>query len=225
MLGFHLRREQNPKRQAEERAMAAQAHCAMTNSLPDEELMLQVREGVGEMLAVLFDRYQTPLFNFYCRQIGDRAACEDLVQDVFFRVLKYRQSYRPGTPFRAWIYQIARNARLDYARKHPDAVPFEPEMSPAVIPIDSLETQQHSALLQHALQMLPDEKREILLLSRFQELKHEEIAAMLGCEVGAVKVRVHRALRELRKVFESLTGTPVTKRTLPVPEHDKGGLQ
>jgi RNA polymerase sigma-70 factor (ECF subfamily) len=225
MLSFHLRRNKIQDGQAEERAMAAQAHCAMTNSLPDEELMLQVREGVGEMLAVLFDRYQTPLFNFYCRQIGDRAASEDLVQDVFFRILKYRQSYRPGTPFRAWMYQIARNARLDYARKHPDALPFEPEMSPAVIPIDSLESQQHSALLQQALGMLPEEKREILLLSRFQELKHEEIAAMLGCEVGAVKVRVHRALRELRKTFESLVGTPAHKRMSSVPEHDKGGLQ
>jgi RNA polymerase sigma-70 factor (ECF subfamily) len=205
--------------------MAAQAHCAMTNSLPDEELMLQVREGVGEMLAVLFDRYQTPLFNFYSRQTGDRAASEDLVQDVFFRILKYRQSYRPGTPFRAWMYQIARNARLDYARKHPVAVEFQAEMSPAVIPIDSLEAQQQTALLQHALHMLPDDKREILLLSRFQELKHEEIAIMLGCEVGAVKVRVHRALRELRKIFESLAGTPAKKQTFPVSDYDKGGLQ
>jgi RNA polymerase sigma-70 factor (ECF subfamily) len=205
--------------------MAAQAHCAMTNSLPDEELMLQVREGVGEMLAVLFDRYQTPLFNFYSRQTGDRAASEDLVQDVFFRILKYRQTYRPGTPFRAWMYQIARNARLDYARKHPDAVEFQAEMSPAVIPIDSLEAQQQTALLQHALHMLPDDKREILLLSRFQELKHEEIAIMLGCEVGAVKVRVHRALRELRKIFETLAGTPAKKQAFPVSDYDKGGLQ
>ena len=58
-------------------APEAHAHRAMTNSLPDEDLMLQVREGVGEMLGVLFDRYQSPLFNFYCRLTGDRTASED----------------------------------------------------------------------------------------------------------------------------------------------------
>lgn len=195
------------------------AHRAMTNSLPDEELMLQVREGVGETLAILFERYQVPLFNFYCRLTGNRGASEDLVQDVFFRILKYRHSYRPGTPFRAWIYQIARNVRQDYHRKHPDSLPFEPEMSPAMIPIDSAENEQQAALLRKALLMLPEEKREVLLLSRFQELKYEEIGRLLECEVGTVKVRVHRALRELRTIFEKLS---TRKRNAPEWDGEKG---
>ena len=197
------------------------AHRAMTNTLPDEELMLQVREGVGEMLAVLFDRYQSPLFNFYRRLTGDRAVSEDLVQDVFFRILKYRQSYKPGTPFRAWMYQIARNARLDHIRKHPEALEFEPEMSPAVLLNDSAESEQQSALLHKALLMLSDEKREVLVLSRFQELKYEEIAHMLDCEVGTVKVRIHRALRELRAIFERLSSGKSTSS----PGGEKGSLQ
>ena len=89
----------------------------MTKWVPDEALMLQVREGASESLGVLFDRYQKPLFNFYSKMTGNRTVSEDLVQEVFLRVLKYRQSYKPGTPFRAWIYQIARNARLDQLRK------------------------------------------------------------------------------------------------------------
>ncbi|MBV9144584.1 MAG: RNA polymerase sigma factor [Acidobacteria bacterium] len=182
-----------------------EAFLPMNNSLPDEDLMLQVRDGVGEMLGTLFDRYQVPLFNFYCRLTGDRIVSEDLVQDVFFRILKYRQTYRPGTPFRAWMYQIARNVRQDYHRKHPESLPYEPEMSPAVTSRDSVETAQQTALLQKALLMLPDDKREVLVMSRFQELKHEEIACLLECEVGTVKVRIHRALRELRSVFEKLT--------------------
>jgi len=196
-----------------------EAHRAMTNSLPDEDLMLQVREGVGEMLGVLFDRYQSPLFNFYCRLTGDRTASEDLVQDVFFRILKYRQSYRPGTPFRAWMYQIARNARQDYHRKHPQSLEFEPEMSPAVITIDSAEQEQQAALLHRALLMLPEEKREVLVLSRFQELKYEEIARLLDCEVGTVKVRIHRALRDLRGVFEKLSSGKARR-----PDADEKGI-
>ena len=62
--------------------------------------MLQVRNGESEMLGVLFDRYQAPLFNFYTRLMGDRGASEDLVQEVFLRILRYRASYQPGTAFR-----------------------------------------------------------------------------------------------------------------------------
>ena len=174
----------------------------MANSLPDEELMSQVRNGVGEMLGVLFDRYQKPLFNFYYRLTGNRTLSEDLVQEVFFRILKYRQSYRSGTPFRAWIYQIARNARVDHLRKQRLEVSWEMELEPAVHPADSAQQKQETELLYRALQQMPEEKKEVLVLSRFQGLKYDEIAQLLGCEVGTVKTRVHRALQELRRLFE-----------------------
>ena len=179
---------------------------------PDEDLMLQVRDGAGEMLAVLFDRYQTPLFNFYSKLTGDRALSEDLVQEVFLRILKYRQSYRPGTPFRAWVYQIARNARIDHFRKFSREKAFEPEMLPPVFPADSAQEHQEVELLQLALQQLPEEKREILLLCRFQELKYEEIAALLGCELNTVRSRIHRALQDLRKAFQRLTQDSLLRR-------------
>lgn len=180
----------------------------MPNSLTDEELMLDVRNGVGEMLSVLFQRYQTPLFNFFLRLTGDRAASEDLVQELFYRVLKYRQSYRPGTPFRAWVYQIARNVRVDWAKKRRPEQELEPEMGPTVIPMDLVEQRQESELLRRALLKLSDEKREVLVLSRFQELKYEEIAQALDCEIGTVKVRVHRALQDLREIFSELNARP-----------------
>src|SRR5207253_10683098 len=128
---------------------------------PDEDLMLQVRDGAGEMLDVLFDRYQTPLFNFYSKLTGDRTLSEDLVQEVFLRILKYRQSYRPGTPFRAWTYQIARNARVDHFRKFPRQTALEPEMLPPVAPSDSAQEQQEVELLRRAPRMLPADKREM----------------------------------------------------------------
>ena len=86
-------------------------------SVPDEDVMLQVRNGEVEMLGVLFDRYQAPLFNFYSKMTQDRTVSEDLVQEVFLRILRYRQTYRPNTTFRTWMYQIARNTRLDQVRK------------------------------------------------------------------------------------------------------------
>ncbi len=178
----------------------------MSNSMSDEELMAQVRHGVGEMLGVLFERYQLPLFNFYLKLTGDRTLSEDLVQEVFFRMLKYRQSYRPETPFRAWMYQIARNARVDHLRRRRPETSWEPEMSPAVAPTDTAQQSQEAALLYRALMRLEEGKREVLVLSRFQDLKYEEIAQLLGCEVGTVKTRVHRALQELRGIFHQLQG-------------------
>lgn len=193
----------------------------MNKWVSDEELMAQVRNGVSERLGVLFDRYQTPLFNFYYRLTGSRPLSEDLVQEVFLRILKYRHSYNPGNPFRPWIYRIARNARTDHARKQQPETEWTPEMSPPVVPIDSAQKQQEAALLHRALLQLPEEKREVLILSRLQELKHEEIAGLLGCEVGTVKVRVHRALQELKHTYQQLQNANPAQpgRAGQVPPH------
>ena len=176
----------------------------MNNTLADEELMFHVRNGTGEMLGVLFSRYQSPLFNFYCKLTGDRSLSEDLVQDVFFRILKYRQTYKPGTSFKTWLYQIARNARLDNFRKQRPQVEIEDSLLPSVMPRDNAQLTQETALLHRALMQLPEEKREVLVLSRFQELKYEEIAVLLGCQTNAVKVKVFRALKDLREIYQQL---------------------
>jgi RNA polymerase sigma factor (sigma-70 family) len=186
-------------------------------SVADEELMLEVRDGAGDMLGVLFDRYHRPLFNFYAKLMGDRTVSEDLVQEVFLRILRYRQTYRPGTPFRAWMYQIARNARIDHFRKNPRQTALEPGMFPPVLPRDSAQQSQETALLHRALMHLPEEKREVLILSRFQELKYEEIAELLGCELGTVKTRIHRALKELRQIFRDLEQGIVPGEPGPAP--------
>jgi RNA polymerase sigma-70 factor, ECF subfamily len=207
-------REQTPQEAGESR---------MKNSLPDEELMFLVRNGVVEMLGVLFDRYHSPLFNFYCKLTGDRGVSEDLVQDVFYRILKYRKSYQSGMPFKSWMYQIARNARLDHAKRQtPDVELEDASRSTRILTFSAadpvqrdVERKQEVELLHRALMKLPEEKREVLVLSRFQELKYEEIAQMFGVEVGAIKVRVHRALGELREIFQQLEAgqAPVRRNT------------
>ena len=74
-------------------------------------------------------------------------------------------------------------------------------MEPAVVPGDSAQQQQETQMLYRALLQMPEEKKEVLILSRFQGLKYEEIAQLLGCEVNTVKTKVHRALQELRELF------------------------
>jgi RNA polymerase sigma-70 factor (ECF subfamily) len=186
-----------------EKATDGSGNNLTTKPVADEAVMLQVREGAVDMLGDLFDRYQVPLYNFYAKMTGDRVVSEDLVQEVFFRILKYRHTYRLGTPFRPWLFQIARNARIDHFRKQRPETELDPEMA-APPRVDSAQKKQETSLLHRALMQLPAEKRELLILCRFQELKYEEIARLLGCEVGTVKTRIHRALQELRVNFQEL---------------------
>lgn len=181
--------------------------------------MMLVRGGAGDMLGVLFDRYQVPLFSFYSKLTGNRAASEDLVQEVFVRILKYRRSYRPGTAFRPWIYKIARNAHADQMRRRRPEVEFQPEMEPRAPHSDSASANQQEALLHRALLELPEDKREVLLLNRFQGLPYNEIAELTGSQVGAVKVRAHRALQELREIFHRLSSSGTADRKVAGANH------
>ncbi len=176
--------------------------------------MMRVRDGEVEKLGVLYERHRTTLFNFFVRLTGSFPVSEDLVHDVFLRMLKYRHTFESGNQFTSWMYQLGRNAHFDSWRKRQHEVSLEAgamdasEGVPSPDPAPDLELRQSQevTLLRTALAGLPLESREVLVLSRFQNLKYEEIARILDCGVGAVKMRVHRALRELREKYSRLTG-------------------
>lgn len=165
--------------------------------------------GQGDLggMAILFERHHRPLFNYFVHLSGNRDQSEDLVQDVFMRMLKYRQSYKPERSFSAWMYQIARNAQIDSMQKRKFEVGIgESEFASGHSIDENLKRKQEVVLLRTALAKLPLEKRELLVLSRFQGLKYEDIAAILGIDVGAVKVRVYRAVRALGQIYFEMTG-------------------
>jgi len=176
----------------------------------DEQIMLDVRAGDVGKLEQLFDRHHRPLFHFFLHLTSSRSTAEDLVQEVFYRILKYRHTYQPETSFRAWLFQVGRNVHLDYAGRHKGEVALPDDVvefrGPDVPPDRQAQKNQEAVLLRRALATLPREKREVLIMSRFMELKHEEIASVLKCEAGTVKVRVYRALRELSDRFFALSG-------------------
>src|SRR5579863_7420762 len=84
----------------------------------DTELMVSVRDGDLVKLGVLFERHQVGLFNFFLRLTGSRQLSDDLVQEVFIRILKYRKTFRQPGEFRPWLYKLARNAVAAHFRKH-----------------------------------------------------------------------------------------------------------
>lgn len=173
----------------------------------DHELMIAVRAGEIRKLGELFERYHKPLYGFFVRLTNQPSVGEDLVQIVFYRILKYRHTYRDEGKFSAWIYHLARKVAADHFRKHASTpIPTDPtnlvEQADAdPQPSDQAATTEDVVLLRAALARLPLEHREVLVLSRLQHLEHKEIAKLMDCSVGAVKVRAHRALKELREIY------------------------
>jgi RNA polymerase sigma-70 factor, ECF subfamily len=179
----------------------------------DEELMMQVRAGDVEQLSMLFERHHSRLFGFCLGILGNRESARDLVQEVFFRLLKYRDSFRPDAPFAPWLYRLARNACIDQLRKSGREVASEPDYErpdPTPLVPEELERREELTKLQTALGRLPEDKRELLLLARSGTLSYEQIATLLGCSVGALKVRVHRSLQLLREAYAQIGSEAVS---------------
>jgi RNA polymerase sigma factor (sigma-70 family) len=178
----------------------------------DSALMELVQGGDTAQLALLFERYHVALFRYLLRMTRNRALSEDLVQEVFLRVLKYAKSYDPDCSFARWLYGMAHNAYYDSGRKIRGevAVSAVPETrSSEPVPDELFSRKQDALFLEEALQRLPEDKREVLVLSRYNSLRYEDIADILHCEIGAVKVRVYRALKELRETFHQLRGDKI----------------
>jgi RNA polymerase sigma factor (sigma-70 family) len=171
--------------------------------------MLKVKDGDVDKLGLLFERYKKPLFGFFYGLTRDAELCEDLVQNVFFRILKYRYLFRGEGDFKTWMFHIARNVNHDHFRKnkwrHKESLEnWEERLDSGESRDAQFKQDDELHVLSMAMDRLPEDKREILLLSKFQEKKYKEIGEIIGCTEGAVKVKVFRALQELKEVYQQL---------------------
>lgn len=181
----------------------------MTTNSTDESLMIAVREGAYEELETLFDRHHVALYDFFYRMTGDRAAGESLVQDVFYRTLKFRDTFRDEGRFIPWLFRIARNAHHDAIRKKEavSALEEDPKSIQRVLPAGAEGMQKDKSLaLRVALLKLPEDRRELVVFSQYQQLTPDEIAELLDIDVSAAKVGVLRAMMELRDLYRTLSG-------------------
>ncbi len=174
----------------------------------DEQIMEAVKNGDLQQAAVLFDRYHKRIFNFLARMAMDRDMAEDLTQNVFLRMIKYRGSYREGNKFMPWIYQLARNIFSDHYQagknKYTGFLDVEKMSDTRADSEESKWQDDREELLQRSMARLDEEQRELLVLTRFQHLKYEEVAAMLDTTVANIKVKVHRAISKLREHYFEL---------------------
>ncbi|NJC27596.1 RNA polymerase sigma factor [Neolewinella antarctica] len=175
----------------------------------DEDIMAAVRDGQLEKLAELYRRYRRPVYGYLVNRGNAPATAEDLLQTTFERVIKYRTSYRLERSFKSWVFTIARNAMND-RRKVDGRMPLATNVDPLSLHQVSpsaeqnwadRETEQQSKA---ALAALPDTYREVVELAWKRQLKYAEIATIIGTTEANVKVRMHRAVKQLRLNYAKL---------------------
>ncbi len=176
--------------------------------LTDEELMTKVADGDIQRLSILFDRYNRPLYNFFYRTSRDQMLSEDLTQNVFEKILKYKHTFQKDANFKAWIYRIARNAYHDIFRKQQIKINSNVELSELNIGSEIIEKNflqaEENNLLYQALNLLDPIDRETLVLTKIEKLKYAEVAQMQNASESAVKVRVFRAMKKLKDQYHKL---------------------
>lgn len=178
--------------------------------ISDHDLMMAVKNGDLDKMGLLFERHHQNLYNLFLWQTRVQSLSEDMVQEVFFRMIRSRHTWRGDGKFTTWMYSIARSVRADHYRKNRRETTSLDEVKDIALnaptPEEALENSNQSALLQNALSQLSEEKREVLILSRFQDMKYEEISKIINCSVGTIKSRVYWALRDLAEIYQQLTG-------------------
>jgi RNA polymerase sigma-70 factor (ECF subfamily) len=178
-------------------------------ALSDNALMVSVRDGDIDKLGLLFERYKRPLYGFFYGMNRNSDLSEDLVQNVFYRILRYKHVFRGDGDFKVWMFHIARNVNHDHFRKdkikNKESVDhWQERLKDDSNQLEDFQRTEEVMILSAAMERLPEDKREILLLSKYHEKKYKEIGEILGCSEGAVKVKVFRALQELKDVYQQL---------------------
>ena len=156
----------------------------------------------------IYDRYYSRVHGYATSMLRDPTASDDVVQETFMRVQANYQDLRDPAKLSSWIFRVAHNLCMDQlrarraARIDPAADPDEAGACEAASVQRELERRQMSACVRAKIDTLPEHHRAVILLFDIMELSHQEIADILGIEVGAVKVRLHRARKRLREVLE-----------------------
>ena len=185
----------------------------------DEGLMLRYQKGDVRAFEILLTKHRKPVFNFILRYVGEKAQAEDLLQEVFLRVIKGADSYQKQAKFTTWLYTIARNLCVDNSRrgKHRKAysldMPMEQDGKEGGTLLDVVAdkaagtdrkviSKELHGRLHAAIGKLSEDQREVFLMREFLDMPFREIADVVGCPENTVKSRMRYALEKLREELE-----------------------
>lgn len=189
---------------------------------PDEELMLRYASGDLRAFEEIYQRHRKPVFNFIFRYVKSQEHAEELLQDVFLRLVQNAQNYEKQAKFTTWLYTIARNICIDTYRrkKHRQTVSMQQTLrgdpeegltfeqiledpSQESLGEDRVYYHQLRQVVESGLANLPEEQREVFLLREVSQLPFKEIASIVGTLENTVKSRMRYALEYLRRHVEA----------------------
>lgn len=207
-------------------AVSATTHTDIQKSsvmaLTDEQLVASHLNGDPSAFTQLVVRYEDKLYRLAYRMLGNHHDALDAVQEILIKLLAALGKFQHRSAFGTWLYRLAANTCLDVRRKRgrtaaeslDEALKTAPRTamaaldSPEYDPDAFFEQQFQEELVRTALRHLPDGQRTLLELRDIDQLTNQEVANMLGIEVGALKARLHRARQALKRVLDAGVAVP-----------------
>ncbi|MFH1998145.1 MAG: sigma-70 family RNA polymerase sigma factor [Planctomycetota bacterium] len=179
--------------------------------MDDSRLVEMLIKGSDEAFAALYDTYGSRIFSVVYRIVGDSTESEDVVQEVFLKVLRNIASFNQQSSLYTWLYRIAANAAVDAKKRFgpqhmmsiykKDGQAFDLE-SDAENPESVPQREEMAGILREAMDQLSDDHRTILVLREFENMSYSDIAKVLNCSKGTVESRLFRARNRLREKLE-----------------------
>lgn len=190
---------------------------ALLREQSDEDLMTHFQTGVVDAFDILVERYSERLFHYLYGFVKDERQVEDLLQETFMRVHRNRHAFEPIARFSTWLYTIAGNlARSEYRRRKRQrtyslhSTGRDGEEYEMDIPAETLSPDRHTEAgiqdrhIQRALDLIPEDFREVVVLRDVQQLTYEEIADITGLPMGTVKSRINRGRTKLQELLKDV---------------------
>lgn len=185
---------------------------AMDMAPEDSALMLRYKEGDVGAFETLYRRHNNALYRYLLRLSNNPATAEDIFQEVWGKIIKARERYRPTAKFTTFLYHVAHNCFIDHIRRnqrHQNTVDLEPDTQRNPGDEPEIETERSLARrrLEAALQDLPEEQRDVFLLHEEGGLNLDQIAFVTGANRETTKSRLRYAVNKLRAAIDEPTET------------------
>ncbi|HEX8342837.1 MAG TPA: sigma-70 family RNA polymerase sigma factor [Tepidisphaeraceae bacterium] len=179
----------------------------------DEELMRRTAAGDKQAFALLYERYSQPILSFLYRMLGNVEDVESIGQEVFLRAFRFAGTYRYPQKFSTWLFTIARNLAINNARRKKRSpvrsftslkienadLSGDPDVV-AARATDDLEEREEIARVLRAMDDLPPEQKEVILLGIFQDLSYAEMEAVTGAKAVTLRSRMFHAMKKLGRM-------------------------
>lgn len=178
----------------------------------DQFLIQRCLDGDADSYAALVDRYKSMAYTTAYRMVGDAASADDIAQESFIAAYKALAKFRRDSRFSTWLYSIVMNKSRDFLRAERETVGLDEisdvRQSPLPSPERTARHHQERDALQQALDQLPRDYREVLILKHIEELEYQEISRILAVGVPALKVRAHRGREMLKRLLTEMGAQP-----------------